>query len=361
MDVNESHRINRKAEELVRAVARAFYTDEIVAVMDMLTKEKYIVKEELAPRLRMSQQAVNAVLARLVDSEGLVRAQEVNLPNAKGMTYYYIDYQNFTNLVRYRVHLVQDMIKNQELSEEQLQCPSCGRKYGSSVVMQLKTRDGHFACQNCCQADDFSRINSEPHFRLQSCNATAEDDAVLANKFKSQMSADELGLRPGIFDLLKELKDKVLLRNTPSDNMAHGIEASGDLDAEQKERIDANFSSRGTMRNAKRRRDENLERGAEIRVEFDDSQQAGMPSLSASALLGVTSAQPDRDISEPEFLRNSRVEGGAEALQAARKLGAARLKASGLAEHAAKAEALAASESREKEQEFVNAVDDWED
>jgi hypothetical protein len=59
---------------------------------------------------------------------------------------------------------------------------------------------------------------------------------VIAEKVKDQLSKKE-GLRDGIFELLKQLKDCQLIRNLPSENRKRGINASKIVDDDVKRDI----------------------------------------------------------------------------------------------------------------------------
>ena len=54
-------------ERLVATVGRAFYPDSCVIVLDALIQEKFILREEFAPRLRLPNSEIAKVLARLHD------------------------------------------------------------------------------------------------------------------------------------------------------------------------------------------------------------------------------------------------------------------------------------------------------
>ena len=345
---------NRKAEELVRTVGRAFYPDSYVAVLDALTKEKYISKEEFAPRLRMSNNEIKGILAMLCEREGLIRCQELTMNGAGGMEYYYIDYQSFVNLIRYRIHLMLQELKKREklqLNDMQFQCPSCVRTYTSLEVQKLRTKDNKYACPSCCQADDFREVECEDHFRLRECDRDRSLNSAnnMIEKFQTQMKGKE-GLRHGIFGLLQELKDVLLLRNLPSDNMEHGIGSSTVADEATQARIDKNMlESRGSTKAAKKRALEGAlaNRNNEVEIEFDQGEAS--VSYQGAPLAGPNKRV--RETSMPEFLVNSGVRGGDETLEEGRKLGLANN------------DAVAGDGSKVTgdEDKVEDETDDWED
>ena len=98
------------AKKLVQSVARAFFNDAYVIVLDALVREKFIVYEEVAPRLRMNPKEVVGILAVLEETECLIRSQNVTFHGANWKCYY-IDYQAFVNIIRYRVHMMDQILK----------------------------------------------------------------------------------------------------------------------------------------------------------------------------------------------------------------------------------------------------------
>jgi len=322
--------VHEMAETLVRTIARAFYPDEYVVVFDVLTKEKYITKEEIAPRLGMSNNDVKAILAVLCDKEGLIRKQELSKDGAGGVECYYIDYQSFTNLVRYRIYLMQEELKNQEKNQQhdmRFRCPTCSTIYESLRVQKLRTLDNKYACPSCCNAEDFGSVISEDYFRLIECD---RDSSLISSDSNQGKLMDQLkgkdGYRKGIFELLRALKDVPLLRNLPSENMEHGLRTSAIDDEKVMMRIDKNMADRGTQRinvTKKRAVEEAFSSNrTKIVVQFTEGDEDH--SNSASGSQGMRSKVLRNDASMPSFLVDSRVLGGKEALEQARLLGQTR-------------------------------------
>jgi hypothetical protein len=71
---------NSLVEKLVRTIARAFYTDSFVIVLEILIREKYLREEEFAPRLKLVEKDVNKVVRQL-ESEMLIRYEGKSLHN----------------------------------------------------------------------------------------------------------------------------------------------------------------------------------------------------------------------------------------------------------------------------------------
>ncbi len=174
------------------------------------------------------------------------------------------------------------------------------------------------------------------------------------------------GYRQGVFDLLMQLKDQPLLRNTPSENMAHGIRSSEVTDETTLNRIEKNMLERGgtsaTMSKKRAAIEEALAKGDvdDVDIEFSDGAHGPSYFGTGSHLSGPASKRA-KDTSVPEFLRNSRVQGGREAMEEAERIRLARVAENGIqadgATTAAQTEATAKSEALKA----LEDADDWED
>jgi len=69
-------------ERLISTVARAFYTDNVVVVLDALIREKFIRDEELGPRLKLSGKDVRNVM-NLLEKEYLVKYEDLTAEDGK--------------------------------------------------------------------------------------------------------------------------------------------------------------------------------------------------------------------------------------------------------------------------------------
>ena len=131
------------AEKLVATVARAFYPDDYVVVLDALVREKYIREEEIGPRLKLPDKDVKKILNQLHE-EMMVKMQELTMEDGRPSRCWYIDYQLFVHVVRYRVHLIQSELslkEKLELNHIFFQCPTCKEKYSELQVQRLISKD----------------------------------------------------------------------------------------------------------------------------------------------------------------------------------------------------------------------------
>lgn len=305
-----SAKSNSLVEKLIRTVARAFYIDSYVIVLEILIREKYLREEEFAPRLKLPEKDVNKVVRQL-ESEMLIRYEDMVMDDGRTAKCYYIDYQIFVNVIRYRIDLMVKAIssaESTEFNEVFFQCPTCANRYSSLEAQKLLSADFKFICSSCCPVNVLSRAVSEPYYRLTEIDNKNKLNDVqnLGKKMDVQLNeSDEHG---GIFDLLRDLKNIALIHNLPSDNRIRGIVASRVLDAEVQEEIDFKLGSKVANKVHKKLvgQQQTLmgHNGSAFSVNIENEDPGS--SSSADSRLAEQNKKP-RDASFPEFLANSRV------------------------------------------------------
>ena len=229
-------------EKLVKTVSRAMYSDTVVVVMDALLREKFIREEEMGPRLRLKEKDWRKVTNQM-EGELLIHHEKVLMEDMRQPSVYYIDYQMFVDVVRYRVYLMRRKVnsaQSQEIAEVKYKCPTCKRVIGMTEAMLCKSKDYKFICTVCCPYDDFRQRPAEASYILQSeDNSDRISDADnLKNKVDEALNASDL--HEGILELLAELKDVPLTRNLPSDNMSLGIKNTTIDDEDMENAIKSN-------------------------------------------------------------------------------------------------------------------------
>jgi transcription initiation factor IIE alpha subunit len=343
------------AETLVSTVARAFYTDTVVVVLEGLMQEKYIIEEELGPRLKLGVKEVRKVLTQL-ESELLIKVENVLIDDTKSyIKCYYIDFQQFVDSVRYRAHLMQKAIvsdEKTELNEVFFQCPTCKETYSSLQAQNLLSGDFKFVCPSCCPLTNFRNAPSEAYYRLVEVDNTGKLNKlqVLEKKLEEQMNKSNL--HDGIFDMLAQLRDCSLSHNLPSQNILKGVRGSKVTDERVAEEIKQNFEyATGQFGGSliKKKTKDKMASGAEFvddsnKTEFkinieSESSAEGQENGQGSAFDGqmgrmpmsdfahnsagggkVTTSQKELLASLPHFLQDSRVVGATEMLKQAKSL-----------------------------------------
>ena len=313
--------VNRTCEALIRTVARAFYTDNVVVVLEALIREKYIREEEMGPRLRLHDKTVRVVVNKL-EEEMLVSHESIFMSDMVQSKCYYIDYQRFVDLVRYRVYLMDKMVnssQNDEINETKYKCPTCAKEVGSLEAQKCKSKDYKFICTSCCPHDNFRELPAEAYFRLipiDPGNKLRNAQSIKTKLSKVLQRSDE---HEGIFELLRDLKDVTIKRNTPSDNMTQGFKNSEVTDEDKKLAMVENLGkqvlgkkNRFVLSEAVARKDE---AGFAIEITENDGTVV-VDDLRKSGGAAAASADPASkkmrtESRVPEFLARSGVHGAA--------------------------------------------------
>ena len=303
---------NTLVERLIRTVARAFYTDSFLVVFDTLIQEKYLREEEFAPRLKLPDKDVKKVLAQL-ESEMLIRSEDMVMDDGRTAKCYYIDYQLFVNVVLYRIHLMEKAIEaaeRSELNEVFFQCPTCANRYTSLEAQKLLSADFKFICPNCCPDPSLSRAISQDYFRLMEIDNRSKMNDVqqLEKKFTDQLN--ETDHHEGIFDLLHALRDRSLIRNLPSENRLRGIVTSRVVDADVQEEIDYKMNSKVVNKVVKKHigtvQPTLGHNGHAFTLNIESESNGQHSSSRINGSQNATQKRP-RESSLPEFLKESRV------------------------------------------------------
>lgn len=340
-------------ESLVSTVAKAFYNDTYVVFLEVLFYEKYIIEEEIGPRLKISPKEVRKICAQL-EQEMLIRCEYVTIDEEKSrIKCYYIDHQTFVNVVRYRVYCMQKVIKveeRSELTEVYFQCPTCSTKYNSLEVQRFRSGDHKFICPSCCPIENFRSYPSEAFYRLVEIDNRGKLSRLelMGNKLKEQLSQNKH--HTGIYDLLSKLKHMKLPSNLPSENIQKGFRTSMVNDDRVNEEIKQNFEYAtgkfGSSLIKKKTQDTLISTNTginttaaalnktEIKVniqptngdgDMEDHQwQSSSSSAATDAMMMSRHSHrthiEGRDDSLPSFLRDSRVLGATDMLKAVENL-----------------------------------------
>ena len=180
---------NLLVEKLIATVARAFYSDNYVVVLDTLIHEKYIREEEIAPRLKMIAKDVRKIISHL-EADMLIKHEEMIMDDGRTSKCYYIDYQLFVNVIRYRVFMMKKAITSSEksvLNDVFYQCPTCQETVSSLDAQKLRNYEFKFICLNCCPHEDFRTSRSEPFFVLVEQDKNLNSIQATIKRFEYQL------------------------------------------------------------------------------------------------------------------------------------------------------------------------------
>lgn len=231
------------AEALISAVARAFYDDDCVILVDILISQKYLRDDDMAQRLSLPAKKLRATL-QFLQEEHLVRTEDVDdlaQGGSQATKFYYLDYNRAVHSIRLRLFLLRRKLEHAEMrarSNSFYLCPGykdrrCNGRYTEEEAQQeLDLTTGLFLCQEC-----HSNYENDPNpppietFTLRLVDNTKDLRLAVDNlrRVEVQLKAKFIGnqqMRPGIYDLLQKVRGKgkaPITSNFPSENFALGI------------------------------------------------------------------------------------------------------------------------------------------
>ena len=325
MALTESH-ASLIVERFVRTVSRAFYTDGVVVVLDALLREKYIREEELGPRLRLQEKEVRRIVTKL-EEEMLVKCESILMEDLRQSRCYYIDYQTFVDVVRYRVYLMDKAVnasQNEEINETKYKCPTCGAEVTSLEAQRCKSRDYKFICSSCCPHENFRELVAETYYKLIPLDINTKVKNAKSVKTRLSQVLQASPEHDGIYDLLRELKDAPLKHNLPSENMSKGFRTSEVKDEDSKQAILDNLGRPVLSKKNRYLLSDTIVQKESIGVSLEETDNSvvvtSSTSLMQSESFDVVSAQSKRMKGEslvPDFLNKSGVHGASTVYQLA--------------------------------------------
>jgi len=231
------------AEALISTVARAFYDDDAVCLIDVLIRDKFLRDDDMAPRLSLPAKKLRATL-QFLQEEHLVKFETVDdlkQGGSQATKFWYIDYNCAVHSIRLRLHLLRIRLEQAEKrarSSSFYLCPGydtkrCNGRYTEEEAQQIvDLGTGLFLCQQC-----FMKYEVDPNapsrdtYTLRLIDNTKDLRLAMDHmrRLNVQLSAKMIGnqqLRAGIYDLLQKVRGKgkcPITSNLPSENFALGI------------------------------------------------------------------------------------------------------------------------------------------
>ncbi|MGK3739158.1 MAG: transcription initiation factor IIE alpha subunit [Bacillariaceae sp.] len=230
------------AEALIATVARAFYDDEAICIIDVLIRDKFLRDDDMAPRLNMPAKKLRSTLQFLQD-EHLVNSETVDdlsQGGSQSTKFWYVDYNRAVHTIRLRLHLLRkelEAAESRSRSSSFYLCPGhdlrrCNGRYTEEEAQQMiDINTGVFLCQECYlnYQNDPNGPKADTYTLRLVDNA---DDLRLAvdniRRVNVQLSGKMIGsqqLRAGVYDLLQKVRGKgkaPITSNLPSENFALG-------------------------------------------------------------------------------------------------------------------------------------------
>ncbi len=232
------------AEHLIKTVARAFYDDTAIALIDVLIHDKFLRDDnDMGERLQLPPKQIRKTLQYLQD-EHLVKNEAINdltEGGSQATKYWYIDYNHAVNTIRLRIFLLQKKLERQEMearSSSIYLCPGykakeCNGRYTEIEAQQVvDPESGMFLCQECFLSHE-NNPNPPPisSYTLQLVDNTLylKEAMDLMRRVNVQFRMKMFGkkqLRAGIYDLIQRVRSKTtepLTSNLPSENRDQNI------------------------------------------------------------------------------------------------------------------------------------------
>ncbi|KAI0048968.1 hypothetical protein FA95DRAFT_1489994 [Auriscalpium vulgare] len=176
----------------VQHVTRAFYDPRYIAIMDQMARHQVLKDDDLAGRMGLQLKELNKLMA-VLEKDRLVQVHRQNelkegAQRSVGRQYYYVDFQHFCNVVKWRMSKMRSIIDTglrNELDNKGFVCPQCGETYSPLQVDKLVDfARGVFICEQC-QGELIENENAE--------NVRGSQDRM--QRFNYQMRYVRDGLR----------------------------------------------------------------------------------------------------------------------------------------------------------------------
>lgn len=247
------------AEALIATTARAFYDDDVVCLIDILLRDKFLRDDDMAPRLHLPARQLRRTL-QFLEEQLLVKHElvdDLSSGGSQNTKFWYIDYNMAVHVIRLRIHLLQTKLQSSELrarSSSLYLCPGykhqrCNGKYTETDAQRMvDPNSGRFLCRECVRAYT-NHPNAPPveEYTLQLVDNQVELKSAMDNlrrvnvQFSSKMESIAGGggsgdgsnqqqqrpLRQGIFELLQKVRPirgaEPITSNLPSENIAMGV------------------------------------------------------------------------------------------------------------------------------------------
>ncbi|KAJ6615138.1 TFIIE alpha subunit-domain-containing protein [Mycena sp. CBHHK59/15] len=153
---------------LVQHVSRAFYEPKYTIIMDQLARHMVLKDDDLAGRMGLQPKELNKVIATL-SNDRLVQIYRQNelregAQRATAKQYYYIDYEHFCNVVKWRIARMRKQIDTKgrnELDNKGYICPQCKTSYTPLDVDKLMDMTLNALICEICHAEVVDNEDAE--------------------------------------------------------------------------------------------------------------------------------------------------------------------------------------------------------
>ncbi|KAI0667287.1 TFIIE alpha subunit-domain-containing protein [Trametes maxima] len=153
---------------LVQHVSRAFYEPKYTVVMDQLVRHPVLKDDDLAGRMGLQLKELNKIMATL-EGHRLVRIYRQNelkegAQRSVGRQYFYIDYQSFCNVVKWRMAEMRRDIDNRLRRDSDSKgyiCVQCHKTFAALDVIRIFDPAKQMFICDVCGAEAVDNENAE--------------------------------------------------------------------------------------------------------------------------------------------------------------------------------------------------------
>lgn len=182
-------------KRLIRLVVRGFYSLEHAMIIDLLVRNPCMKEDDIVEILRFERKQLRALINTLKTEKFLKTRlkMETDAENkSTRQTYYFINYQVFVNIVKYKLDHIRRKIEMEEMhntSRASFRCPTCEKTFTDLEVNELfDMMSGTFRCTYC---------NNE--VEEDASASSVQDSRTLLAKFNEQIQP--------VYDLLQKCDD----------------------------------------------------------------------------------------------------------------------------------------------------------
>lgn len=135
--------VPRPLKHLVQKVLRGFYSVEHVILVDLLIRRVVLKEDDMIELLRFEKKQLRAILA-LLKNDKLIKFKLRMETGVDGkafrQNYYYINYKDFVNVVKYKLDHIRkkfELIDRDNTSRASFICSYCNKSFTDLEVDQL--------------------------------------------------------------------------------------------------------------------------------------------------------------------------------------------------------------------------------
>ncbi|XP_062573233.1 general transcription factor IIE subunit 1-like [Saccostrea cucullata] len=145
-------------KRLIRLVVRGFYSLEHAMIIDLLVRNPCMKKDDIVEILRFERKQLRALINILKTEKFLKTSLRMKMETdaenkSTRQTYYFINYQVFVNIVKYKLDHIRRKIEMEEMhntSRPSFKCPTCEKTFTDLEVNKLNdVMSGTFRCTFC--------------------------------------------------------------------------------------------------------------------------------------------------------------------------------------------------------------------